>query len=400
MRPRGRGLATVSEIPAEESPVFKRPQTGVGPRSRPIDDFERLPAQDGFEQSDLRRNLQRPYPHASNWDEPYEPPIQVSKTRSARTTEEAGMRPEGAAPYRSKINPPQGTKPKVDYDQLVGAFQSSMKELNMKMDRSFQQMAAKLYQMDRRLEGAREKVEDLEEGKEEEERDVERRLSDAKRSFIHPPTTTVAHTQTVANAEVQASDLPSRSAPAQKRPTPPSRTPSDQSQHSKYPSLPSQTPILREPEPSHTKDFETQTPADHSEDLQEEIIDQLTSVWLETLELLKTGNIKAAYRKILETGDDIYLLRLIHKTGVCLKDLDVTTGLTVIRRLGQIMHSNFLESLGLQWIEETVQKGVFYQLPSDVQRGLTQALYSISALPTDEGVAAAQLYSYLNSSSA
>ena len=258
----------------------------------------------------------------------------------------------------------------------------------MKMDRSFQQMAAKLYQMDKRLEGARDRVENIEEREDVEE---EPRLSEAKRSFIHPPTTTAANTQTVANAEVQASAPPSKSTPS---PIPPSRTPPDRSKY------PTQVPLLREPEPVQSKDFETQTPADHSEDLQEELIDQLTSVWLETLELLKSGNVKAAYRKILETGDDIYLLRLIHKTGVCLKDLDVTTGLTVIRRLGQIMHSNFLESLGLQWIEETVQKGIFYQLPSDVQKGLIQALYSISALPTDEGVAAAQLYTYLNSSSA
>lgn len=391
MRPRGRGLATVNEIPAEESPVLRRPQTGVGLRSRPVEDFERLPAQDRFEPSDL----QRPYPRATNWDEPYEPPLQVSKSRSARTNEEAGMRPERTAPYKSKIYPPQGLKPAGQYEQLVGAFQSSMKELNMKMDRSFQQMAAKLYQMDKRLEGARDRVESVEERKEEKE-DVEedQRFSEAKRSFIHPPTTTAANTQTVANAEVQASAPPSKSLPTR---IPPSQSPSYHSQPSKYPS---QVPILREPEPVQSKDFETQTPADHSEDLQEEIIDQLTSVWLETLELLKNGNIKAAYRKILETGDDIYLLRLIHKTGVCLKDLDVTTGLTVLRRLGQIMHSNFLESLGLQWIEETVQKGVFYQLPNDVQKGLIQALYSISALPTDEGVAAAQLYTYLNSSSA
>lgn len=365
----------VEEQGVEDSPGTRKTQTGTGSRPRQREDLDPPPSSDSFEPTDLRRDLRRPYAFPVSSDPPFEPPMKVNKAKSARFSEETA----GPLPYKSRVNPPQGTKPTGQYDQLVGAFQSSMKELSSMMDQRFRQMNSQLYQMERRLDRAGKRVESVED-KQDAEEETSERLPEAKRSFIHPPSSVAVNTQTVANVEIQASES---SIPA-----------------TKPVKVPSLAPVLREPEPILTKNIESQTPVDRSESVQEDMIDQLTSVWLETLELLKTGNLRAAYAKILATGDDIYLLRLIHKTGVCLKELDVTTGMTVVRRLGQIMHSNFLENLGLQWIEETVQKGVFYQLPSDIQKGLIQALYTISALPTDEGVAAAQLYSYLTSSSA
>ena len=53
------------------------------------------------------------------------------------------------------------------------------------------------------------------------------------------------------------------------------------------------------------------------------VYDKMAFQWSEILGLLKADCLEAAYRKVLEMGDDLYLLRLMIKTGNCLLELSV-----------------------------------------------------------------------------
>lgn len=114
-------------------------------------------------------------------------------------------------------------------------------------------------------------------------------------------------------------------------------------------------------------------------------LDSLSQAWVEVLQFVNAGRLDEAFRRILVTGDDIYLLRLMHKTGVCLKGLNKDTCKSVLQRLGMILNSNFLENLGMAWIAEAVQEGIFSKLSEDEQEGVVDVLQRYARIPGDEG---------------
>jgi len=115
------------------------------------------------------------------------------------------------------------------------------------------------------------------------------------------------------------------------------------------------------------------------------VLDSLSQAWVEVLQFLNSDKLDEAYMKILETGDDIYLLRLMHKTGVCLDRLNKETSRIVLQRLGMILSANFLENLGIAWIDEAVEAGVFWKMSEDEQETAVEILNRYASFPGEEG---------------
>ena len=121
--------------------------------------------------------------------------------------------------------------------------------------------------------------------------------------------------------------------------------------------------------------------------------DPLTELWAEILMDLGGGHVTQAYNKVLESGDDIYLLRLMHRTGVVFLQLDPKIRNKVLSRLCGVMESGFLESLGVSWFGEALKTKETGLMNKGEKQSMMEALYKISSQPTEEGVRAAQLYS-------
>ena len=124
--------------------------------------------------------------------------------------------------------------------------------------------------------------------------------------------------------------------------------------------------------------------------------DVLSQAWVEVLQWANEGKLEEAYKKVLGTGDDIYLLRLMHKTGVCFKQLSQETCKIVLQRLGMILNSNFLENLGMAWINQAIRERVYQKLHSEDKEIIFESLQRYSALPGDEGEIAAELLKELS----
>ena len=57
---------------------------------------------------------------------------------------------------------------------------------------------------------------------------------------------------------------------------------------------------------------------------------------------------------MLESGDDIYLLRLMHLTGPCINSLQANTVGEVLERIALIMNSEFIDGLGVDWVTDAL----------------------------------------------
>lgn len=74
-------------------------------------------------------------------------------------------------------------------------------------------------------------------------------------------------------------------------------------------------------------------------------IDRLSIAWNQALYLLDQDKINEAYRLILLTHDDFYLLRLMAKTGVCYERLDFSVKNGLFERVCELKKSEFINDL-------------------------------------------------------
>ena len=87
--------------------------------------------------------------------------------------------------------------------------------------------------------------------------------------------------------------------------------------------------------------------------------DLLVDAWTEALHLLDNQDLSEAYETILHTGDDLYLLRLLFKTNPCFTNLSSQTSEVLLSKIAGILHSRFIENLGIQWLSKAVNIGLF-----------------------------------------
>lgn len=74
-------------------------------------------------------------------------------------------------------------------------------------------------------------------------------------------------------------------------------------------------------------------------------LDQLSIAWNQALYLLDLDRVNEAYRLILLTNDDFYLLRLMAKTGVCFNKLEYSVKESLKSRVNELKKSEFINDL-------------------------------------------------------
>jgi len=132
-----------------------------------------------------------------------------------------------------------------------------------------------------------------------------------------------------------------------------------------------------------------------AEENRQEII-SAGEVWKEASESLANGNYEAAYSKILNTGDDIYLLRLLKLTGPCLKKLNRFTAMKLLKRIIALQKSNFFDKMALGFFESAHRTQVTHNMKIEDQNMMLKSLYKISSKSDTVGQVAANLHEVIN----
>jgi hypothetical protein len=317
-------------------------------------------------------------------------------------------------------------------NQISQNFEATLSKMQMQIEKSFNTIEQKLYSLDDRLDGAYEQLQTIKEKEEDE-------AIFPKKSYIHPPSSIPVLTSAqlepsnskyLNSPEISPNPIPFKSSNPQETYTQtyittstkvsnplevytqtnylsPEKniTPTQYETHvpvikTVQTDQPIYAPVKPQLDPEVKKSSEIRdTPVFASKIREDKIltsdIDPLTKIWISALQDLQVNNIDSAYSKIFNSGDDLYLLRLMHKTGPCVDTLSQDTGKSVLERLSLILNSYFLEGLGLRWITDAINKGLFSKLDEEDQLGLLESLYRISTLPTQDGVDARELYSQL-----
>ena len=120
--------------------------------------------------------------------------------------------------------------------------------------------------------------------------------------------------------------------------------------------------------------------------------DYLTAEWTRVLQLIKDGDLAAAFSAILQTGDDIYLLRTMFKTGPCLDLLPDRTAEMVMKKLVGVLRSRFIENMGLQWVVEAWNGGLIEEQEYNDVVELGNALQNVRVKGGEEGREAIEIY--------
>ena len=74
---------------------------------------------------------------------------------------------------------------------------------------------------------------------------------------------------------------------------------------------------------------------------------------MEANELVRRKEFAAAYKLMLEQGDDLYLLRMVVQTGPVTKYLEKATARQVLSKLNKFVRSARFEVLEIDWIDES-----------------------------------------------
>jgi len=102
------------------------------------------------------------------------------------------------------------------------------------------------------------------------------------------------------------------------------------------------------------------------------IKDGVTQTWLHALDQFTQGDLNAAFATLLDAGDDVYLMRLLHKSGVCLDQLSPEIVTALMRRLSLLLGSWIIPEATMDWCEEAVRIGLWSQLEGDTQAQVTE----------------------------
>ena len=122
---------------------------------------------------------------------------------------------------------------------------------------------------------------------------------------------------------------------------------------------------------------------------------EVTKAWKETLKLIDKGYINEGYLKLINSGDDIYLLRLICLTGPIIDKLDVEIAKRVLIRVNMISKSHQIQQLLIGLIRNSIKNNVFQMLEPNQQNYILDSLYEFSGLNNSIANEAAELYAKL-----
>ena len=122
---------------------------------------------------------------------------------------------------------------------------------------------------------------------------------------------------------------------------------------------------------------------------------EVTKTWKETLQLIEKGKINEGYLKLINSGDDIYLLRLICLTGPIIDRLDKEVAKRVLMRVNMISKSHQIQQLLIGLIKNSIKNNIFQSLDPNQQNYVLDSLYEFSGLNNSLATEAAELYAEL-----
>ena len=122
---------------------------------------------------------------------------------------------------------------------------------------------------------------------------------------------------------------------------------------------------------------------------------QITKTWKNALCQIENGNPNEGYNTILNSGDDIYLLRLICITGPIFDQLSPEIAKRILMRINMISRSHQIQSLLINLIKASLDNNVFNMLNQNEQNDLLDSLFEFSGLNTKIGAEAAELYTLI-----
>ena len=134
---------------------------------------------------------------------------------------------------------------------------------------------------------------------------------------------------------------------------------------------------------------------DEKEDENTNIDSEVTKTWKETLQLIEKGKINEGYLKLINSGDDIYLLRLICLTGPIIDRLDKEVAKRVLMRVNMISKSHQIQQLLIGLIKNSIKNNIFQTLEPNQQNYILDSLYEFSGLNNSLASEAAELYTEL-----
>mmetsp|Transcript_47121 Transcript_47121/g.54306 ORF Transcript_47121/g.54306 Transcript_47121/m.54306 type:complete len:160 (+) Transcript_47121:2-481(+) len=126
-------------------------------------------------------------------------------------------------------------------------------------------------------------------------------------------------------------------------------------------------------------------------------IDPMIEMWKFSMLDLGRRDFDSAYKRVLDSGDDIYLLRLMHHTGPITNRLHPSVSKVVLTRINELMGSNFLAQMTVDWVQNAVDNGQADLIDGESLELTMGNLYEVSAHDSDIGVNAAELYSVFTS---
>ena len=145
----------------------------------------------------------------------------------------------------------------------------------------------------------------------------------------------------------------------------------------------------------NTRCHSTQTPP--TPPSQKPLVDPLTRTWSLTLSDLRNKQIQRGYRRVLRTGDDLYLIRLMVTTGTVLGELEEMTVGTLMERVGRLLSQSYVAGVRFDWVAESVQTGLFFEMSPEEQQNTLKGIEAAGVEDTEDGLKARNLYEYLTS---
>ena len=114
----------------------------------------------------------------------------------------------------------------------------------------------------------------------------------------------------------------------------------------------------------------------------QQIESQINEKWKETLKLLSKNKISEAYKLILSSGDDIYLLRLVCITGPVLYLLEEELAKNVLIRINKINRGKQIQDVLVKLVEESIKykrnnNSIFFNLNYKEQNDILDSLFVI-----------------------
>ena len=118
----------------------------------------------------------------------------------------------------------------------------------------------------------------------------------------------------------------------------------------------------------------------------------ITKIFKESLIDIKNNNFNSGYEKILNSGDDLYLLRILYITGPKFDKLSFELSKKILMRINLISRSYQIQSLLVNLVDNSLKNNIFNKLEKNEQNDILDSLYEFSGINNNIGKFAAKLY--------